>query len=191
MKKISPFNQGFLLLISILIASIVITIAVGLVSVTTRSIALAGAGKGAIQAFYAADAGVDCALFWDLRHPSYDESIFKIKADDAQYTYADPSGGAAPAVSCFNLNFAKTAGWTITSVGGGEFDTTFTFKLDAAQALTSPCVDVLVKKTWTDSNSNSFIDPGEVSTTLRGTGYNTCDVTDPRRFERVLEQSYH
>lgn len=196
MKEILRKNKkrGVLLLISILISTVVLTLALALASVTFRQLELAAGAKPANSAFYAADAGVNCALFWDLRHPLYDESIFKIKNSDSAYTYTDPSVDPDP-VSCYNFNFAKGSGntWAIRDVDISPNDriweTDFSFKLHADQAIVSaPCVSVTVRKELT--GADNVIDPGEIDTRITATGYSSCDASDARRAQRVVEQTY-
>lgn len=192
-KEKGSDKRGVLVLIAILITSVVVTLALALASVTVRQLELAAGAKPANTAFYAADAGVNCALYWDLRHPLYGESLFKIKDDDSQYTYTNPNDSDEPPVSCYNFDFAKGEGnsWVIANVGG-SWETDFNFTLDENQAnVTAPCVLVNVRKEWSDNApANGFLDPGEVRTIITGTGYSSCDSANARRAQRVIEQIY-
>jgi hypothetical protein len=63
MKHTSSRHQGFVILFTILIAAIIMVIGLGIYSIATREAVLSGTAKEAQYAFYAADAGVECALF--------------------------------------------------------------------------------------------------------------------------------
>lgn len=55
-------QPGFVILFTILIAAIIMTMGLGIYSIAVRQTALSGTAREAGQAFYAADAGVECAL---------------------------------------------------------------------------------------------------------------------------------
>ena len=56
-------QQGFVILFTILIATIILMIGLGIFSIATREIVLSSTAREAQYAFYAADAGVECALY--------------------------------------------------------------------------------------------------------------------------------
>lgn len=58
-------QKGFVILFTIIIATIILMIGLGIFSVATRQTVLSGTAREAQYAFYAADAGVECALFAD------------------------------------------------------------------------------------------------------------------------------
>lgn len=64
MALINRNNQpGFVILFTILIASIILLIGFGIFSIATRETVLSSTSREAQAAFYAADAGVECALY--------------------------------------------------------------------------------------------------------------------------------
>lgn len=56
-------HEGFVILFTILIAAIIMVIGLGIYSIATRESVLSGTAREAQYAFYAADAGVECALY--------------------------------------------------------------------------------------------------------------------------------
>ncbi len=56
-------QKGFVILFTILISAIVLMIGLGIFSIATRETILSGTAREAQYAFYAADAGVECALY--------------------------------------------------------------------------------------------------------------------------------
>lgn len=62
MKKYHQ-QKGFVILFTILISVIILMIGLGIFSIATRETVLSGTAREAQFAFYAADAGVECALY--------------------------------------------------------------------------------------------------------------------------------
>lgn len=60
-SKAAP--KGFVILFTILIAAIIMVIGLGIYSIASREAVLSGTSREAQYAFYAADAGVECALY--------------------------------------------------------------------------------------------------------------------------------
>ncbi len=63
MKKYFPKHKGFVILFTMLISTIILMIGLGIFSIATRETVLSGTSREAQYAFYAADAGVECALY--------------------------------------------------------------------------------------------------------------------------------
>lgn len=73
MKKIilaTRNNKGFTLFISIIITSTLLLVSLGIISVVTREAFLTSSSRESQYAFYAADSGVECALYWDIKNPT-------------------------------------------------------------------------------------------------------------------------
>jgi hypothetical protein len=56
-------HRGFVILFTILISTVILLMGFGIYSIATRETVLSGSAREAQYAFYAADAGVECALF--------------------------------------------------------------------------------------------------------------------------------
>lgn len=63
-------NRGFTLLIAIIIMGTLLLIAGGIVSLAVRQAFISSSGRESQAAFYAADTGLECALYWDVANPS-------------------------------------------------------------------------------------------------------------------------
>lgn len=144
--RIKTRQNGAVLLIAILIASITLSVGFGVYNRTYKELLFASFWKQAQLAFSAADSGLECALYWDTRVPQ------------------PPTGQ----VSCFGLRPVGNPSWNPSS------NTTQTFTI-----ATPICVTVEITK--------NVVAP---LTTIRTRGYNTCDITDPRRVERGLRIDY-
>jgi hypothetical protein len=60
-------TRGFTLLLSVLIAAIVLALATSIFQIARKEITLSSLGRDSQFAFYAADTGAECALYWDVR----------------------------------------------------------------------------------------------------------------------------
>lgn len=63
-------HKGFVILFTILISAIIMMIGLGIYSIAVRETILSGSAREAQYAFYAADAGVECALFAQTISPT-------------------------------------------------------------------------------------------------------------------------
>lgn len=156
-------HRGYLLLLSVLISSILLAIALGTVSIVNKGLILSSAGRESQFAFYASDGGTECALYWDLKHTGFSSTVFATSTD----SFPPRSG-----VLCNNQDIA--ASWTIFDVTFDSAKTLFDLTLS-----NETCVSVLVLK-----SGGGFV------TTLESRGYNTCDLSNPRRIERAIRVSY-
>ncbi len=62
-------NRGFTLFIAIVISATLLLVSSGIISVAVKEAFLTTANRHSQEAFYAADTGIECALFWDLKNP--------------------------------------------------------------------------------------------------------------------------
>ena len=58
-------SKGFAILFTVLISAIILAIALGVTSISYQEIVLSSSAKEGNIAFFAADAGAECALYWD------------------------------------------------------------------------------------------------------------------------------
>lgn len=112
--------RGFALLVAVIISSVALAIGATLASIAYKQVLLASSAQDSTSSFYAADAGLECALYWDQQYDAFD--------------YTKPSssitcGGTSAAISFVS----KTAATSTVS---------FHWPINAA----GPCVDVTVAK---------------------------------------------
>lgn len=68
-------QKGFVILFTVLIASIVLAIALGIASISFREVLLSSTARDGEYAFFAADTGAECALYWDIREGAFGENL--------------------------------------------------------------------------------------------------------------------
>ena len=170
----SKKNRGFTLLFAVLTASVLLSLALAIFNQIYKSLLLSSAGKESLAAFYAADSGVECAFYWDLKHDpinSFPNSIFATSSYSVNY-------GGSNLISCNEQKFNQT--WTVTS---DLFSATTVFNLSFGGGIfpTEGCSEVTVNKTVSGDN---------IFTTIESRGYNICDAGSPRKVERAIQVTY-
>jgi len=69
MKKFQS-QQGFTLFIALIITATLLLISTGIVALAVREAFLTTATQNSQYAFYAADTGIECAIYWDVKNSS-------------------------------------------------------------------------------------------------------------------------
>ena len=155
-------ERAFTLLLAVLISSILVALGSAIFDLVSKQILLSSAGRESQFAFYAADTGIECALYWD-----YTQNAFSSTSPITQ-------------VSCANDTVTMTRTYTPNppdNPGHPREVTTFSFSYNGGT--TAPCVDVRVTKDYYPTQ-----------TTLESYGHNTCVLTDPARLERAIRVRY-
>jgi hypothetical protein len=60
-------HKGFALLFSIVVVSVVVITTLAVSSIVRRGLEITSVGERSMEAFFAADAGLECALYWDIK----------------------------------------------------------------------------------------------------------------------------
>lgn len=155
-------NKGFVALFTVLIAAVILSMAVGISTLALKQIFLTASSTDANKSFYAADAGIECALYHDLRGTPPNSF-------DAGFTSNISCGGnAIDALEGFNpgvftgLNVGPVPGFWVSVGANQEF-----------------CAYVTVDKS----------DPTRTRVISRGINL-PCGESGPRMVERAIEVTY-
>lgn len=150
---ITPTHRGFTLLVSVILASVALSLGLVLLDIAYKQVVLASSARQSQAAFYNADSAMECALYWDQQFDTF--------------------------------GYAKTSG-TVTCNGVANIPVAFNQSASPrVRSFTYPCQNgagVAGAATTTKSLDGR--------TYIFATGYNTCDVTNPRRTERGLKVTY-
>ncbi len=153
------------MLFAVLISIIVLAVGASIINIALKQVVLSGVGRESQYAFYAANTGIECALYWDLNYDVFAKTTIDLGSDKDN---AECAGVELLVQGKLNA-IAENSGDLIVS----------TFGLQMAG---DRCVDVRVEK---------LVDAGVVaSTTVVSRGYNTCVKNSPRRTERGLRITY-
>ncbi len=108
-KKIG--NTGFVTLIALLLANVFLMIGLSVYSISMKELGLSFGGRESLFAFYAADGGMECALYWDIQKDAFSTStplhitpISCAGLDDIEVFYTVDEGEQ---VSSFDYSFGS------------------------------------------------------------------------------------
>ena len=168
-KKKYKSSGGFTLLIAIITTSMLLIVSFVVVNIALKQLILASAAKESQYAFYAADSGTECAVYWDLTNSSL--SAFATTTSGTIICNGQTIGVGNPqTVPTIPSQSARIG-------GGGNANPTSIFKIDYPKG----CAIVRVGKVYVGS---------VLVTTIDSRGYNTCDTSALRRFERGVMLTY-
>lgn len=179
-------REGFVIIVALIISVIVLTVGIGIISITLKDYLFSGIVSESHKAFYAADTGLDCAFYYDLRNGFSTEPPFPTPPpatgpDTFPQTFTPVAincGGQSitPTISCNN-------GTGTTRYCQVLFDTLSS----GSDAL---CFKVSVTYNLNHQGTAADLDDDREGVIFQSRGYNTCDTTNPRRLERALELRY-
>lgn len=95
-------NKGIALLISLVVIGIVAAIAFAVASLIIGGFPIAKTAANSQKAFFAADTGVECVLYWDLQEKAFEPAY----STDIYCNNSDPiTVGGAPFPASFSFSF--------------------------------------------------------------------------------------
>jgi Tfp pilus assembly protein PilX len=153
-------ERGIAVYVAVTITAALVLISFAILNLAIRQVGISGAGRDSQAAFYAADSGVECALFWDLRNTT------------VPGVSAFSTSTAVQQISCNGQNLTPTRAFTS---GSGTSTFSFTFSPDPY------CVTVDVGKHYVGLNPMTLVE---------ARGYNSCAAGENRRLERAIKVTY-
>jgi len=177
-------QKGFTIFFAMLIGALALSIGFAIYDLTIREIDLSSAATQSQFAIYAADTGVECALYWDSKYNGT-KSAFGTTSSSVWGTGVTCNGQDISAYGVPPTPIVPpgpSAGWLPWdhSQSGATYATT-TFTLSFLQTGQAYCTVVDVGKA-TISNV--------LYTTVISRGYNTCVSGGAARLERTLRVNY-
>lgn len=114
MRKKETKKLGFTLLIAIIVTAMLLIVSFVVVNVALKQLVLANAGKESQYAFYAADGGTECAVYWDFPangalsrfDPYYTTATNNISCN-GNITINRPVVDSGYSTTTFQINFTK------------------------------------------------------------------------------------
>lgn len=154
-------SKGFAMLFTVLIVSLILSIAISISNLTLKQAVLSNLAKDSQIAFYQADTAVECGLYMDTTlglfprdvDPASDPTLFPDKFDCGGKTMVRSGSVSTDLDNYFLYEFAD-------------------------QKPSEPCFTIAFDK----------IDPTPYK--VMGYGYNVCNQDSPRQVERALEVKY-
>jgi len=120
-------RKGFTLLLAVLVSGILLALGLAIYNIVIKDLVLSSSGRESQFAFYAADTGIECTLYWDIKHDAF--------SPESTITQFDCGEGTVPLVSNYD------AGLDIL---------TTTFSLALGPAESDACSSVSVQKYITE-----------------------------------------
>lgn len=117
MHKKFESKRGFTLLIAIVVTAMLLIISFVVANIAYKQLILANSNQESQYAFYNADSGIECAVYWDFKNgvSAFATSTTATIQCNGQSIVGMGGGGNANATSTFQLNFTK--GCVIVQVG--------------------------------------------------------------------------
>lgn len=107
-------TRGFTLLLAVLISSILLAIGYAIYNIVAKDLILSSSGRESLSAFYAADSGVECALYNDYKRDAFSTSSPKIPVCRG-VNVSDYS--VTPDGAVYTTTFGVPFGQSMTSTG--------------------------------------------------------------------------
>jgi hypothetical protein len=164
-------QKGFTILVAVVTAGILLIIAMSIGGIALKEQVLSAANKESQIAFYAADTGMECALYWDQKM-----GYFAPTTNPATGEIITQSG--IPTIDCNNNNVTSMA----LTTGTNSYSYTFMINnLSVGNGSAVTCSVVEVDKDTSSATSTK--------TDIYSYGYNTCNAS-LTRVERGIEGHY-
>ena len=117
-------HRGFTLLLAVLVSSIMLALGSAIYNIAAKEVILSSSGRDSQYAFYSADSGIECALYWDEKQNAFSSTSAATQMTCAGQTvsmsksYDVPSQTETTNVSftpipCIDLTVTKQDGATI------------------------------------------------------------------------------
>lgn len=150
-------NSGFALLFAVLMSSLMLSIGLSIFGIALRELSISTAARQSIFAFYAADSGRECALYWDIKKGAFPTLV------------QGTTGGGA--IKCGGKSISIGA-QSICGSGGCDGNSTTEVNLIKVPVNitedSGPYADVNVRKSWLGGVSG-----GTIKTVVTADGYDS------------------
>lgn len=156
--------RGFTMFFAVLVSSLALAIGLAIYDLVTRELLLSTTTAQSQYAIYAADTGVECALYWDFKYNT-SNSIFPTSTSDV---------GAQNATNAYCNGNDVTVGRTMA--------------LTSTAATTS--IVIQLSPFYVTVQVSKFVSGGALHTSIYSHGFNTQATTSASAVERELKVSY-
>ena len=167
--KTYNLQAGFTLLLAALISSVVLALGISIFEIALKQINLSSMGRDSQFAFYAADTGAECALYWDVRSDIHPDTFATSSASSAMSPISCDEASVTPTLFSADLNSAIS-----------------TFQFEPSDR----CAQVSVQKCEAECDPVNYPD---IHTIIHADGFNTTCATigsNTRSLQRSVELHY-
>lgn len=183
-------KKGFTLLFAILISVLVLAVGTSMITIALKQVILSGAGRESQYAFYAANTGVECAVYWDLHGPQLIDGVIEYvfpppeqtRLSDLSLEEVKCGGGKLVTGEGFIFGQNYTGPWNISNTNTTVFRLAITNDINSKTSDLQYCAEVTVEKEEVND---------VVLTTITSQGLNNCDPdNNSRTVQRGLVIQY-
>lgn len=200
-------KRGFALLVAALVSGLFLAIGAVIFQIAYIELVLSQTGRDSQFAFYAADTGAECALYWERKYSNagddgsgsafsvYDPVGFGSTGDGTTNSNREKilNDGSFSSISCsgVTINPPRAGGSDAGSVnfrqGATQGQTYFKFPVKDAAGTDRGCAEVTVSKLQGSLPGTDGFGVAPTITTILSRGYNTCDPNNINRVERAVQ----
>ena len=171
-------QKGFALLFAVLMSSLLLTVGLSIFSIALKELSISTSGRQSQYAFYAADSGRECALYWDKKAggvPTLDggEGVSGMLCNGQVFI--------APENRETYIDFGS-----ISNESGK-----ISLSDNSVADFTSPWFNVAITKCWKNVGSVSCDTTqatNRILTTIQSFGH---DLDNDNKLERAIKQTYY
>ena len=121
MRFENNMKKGFTLFLSLVITGTLLLVATGIASIALKQAFLSTSGRESQVAFYAADTGLECALYWDVKNPTGFTAFAPSTTSTISCNQDDDNPGnqwtvGGESVSIFTINFEPDSSCAVVEV---------------------------------------------------------------------------
>jgi len=156
-------QSGFAMLFTVLLVSLILSIAVSISNLTLKQAVLSNLAKDSGIAFYQADAAVECAMYQEI---------------NGKYPYGKNPSEVPSSFMCGKTTMVIDTGNPVTSASDRDY---FVFNQQDPDG-SKPCYSIVFDKTKALEQPNGY-------SRVLGSGRNICRASS-RQVERSLEVKY-
>lgn len=156
-------KAGFTLLFASLVTSLLLSVGLAIFNISIKELILSTAGRDSQLAFYAADTGRECALYWDAKNDAFNPDTDRQITCDGNVIQLDNGDKTEGVPTEFGFNFGANASYT---------------EVEITKHIGS------VPQVCTELGFTSKC------TVLFTHGFNTSDNSSSRRVERSIEDEF-
>ena len=184
MKNNTKNNQekGFAMLFAVLVSSVLISISISIFNITLKELTLSSAGRESQFAFYAADSGMECAIYWDFK-ANIPSTMYAYSISTSEDENARQAAVTEEQPTCLGTNL--TGNFNAPDANGTRAITTFEFDVpNVPNTPASYCAKITVTKTPSAGfGSQTVIES-------RGYNYPCSNINNQNTIERALRVTY-
>lgn len=100
-------QRGFTLFVAIVVTGTLLVIASGITNLAVRQSFISTSARESQHAFYAADSGIECALYWDVKNPA-GYSAFSTSTGSLIFCNQDGANNPNPTPAVVGGNYQST-----------------------------------------------------------------------------------